>query len=151
MSVFNPETFMDSTITAPNSTKVESVPPGEYRAVIDPEGVKPPKVVTSQKSGDQFVFLEIPWLVDDDQLKEKLGRDKLQVRQTISLDITPEGALDMGKGKNVGLGRLREALGMNEGPFNPRHLAGAGPALVSVQYQRNNPDYTEVSKVGKIS
>jgi hypothetical protein len=149
MSVFNPETFMDATVTAPNSTKVEGVPPGEYQAVIDDE-IKPPKVVTG-KNGDTYVFFEVPFLIQDEALKAKLGRDKLQVRHTIRLDIDEQGALDMSKGKNVGLGRLREALGMNDGPFNPRAIAGKGPVTVSVQYQKGQTEYTEVNKVGRAS
>ncbi|MGH2638967.1 MAG: hypothetical protein ACRDF4_06765, partial [Rhabdochlamydiaceae bacterium] len=30
------------------------------------------------------------------------------------LELTSSGAIDFGKGKNVGLGRLREALGQNK-------------------------------------
>lgn len=148
MSVFNPDTFMDSTITEPNSTKVEAVPPGEYRATID-ETIKPPRSVTG-KDGTEYIFFEVMWNIDDQGLKDKLGRDKLQVRQSIRLDITDDGALDTGKGKNVGLGRLREALGMNDGPFNPRALAGAGPALISVNYQKGQTEFTQVDKVGKL-
>jgi hypothetical protein len=149
MSVFNPETFMDSTLTAPNATKVEGVPPGEYQAVVDDE-IKPPKVVTT-KTGETMVFFEVPFNIQDEALKAKLGRDKLQVRHSVRLDIDESGALDMGKGKNVGLGRLREALGMNDGPFIPRALAGKGPVTVSVQYQKGSTEYTEVNKVGRAS
>ena len=30
------------------------------------------------------------------------------------LDLTPSGSLDTSKGKNIGLGRLREAVGQNK-------------------------------------
>jgi hypothetical protein len=148
MSVFDPEDFMNSTISEPNATKVESVPPGEYRAVI--EEAKPPRV-TSGKDGTEYCFMDVVWSIDDDQLKERLGREKLLVRQGLMLDLTADKKLDMGKGKNVGLGRLREALGLNSGPFNPRQLTGAGPALIAVEQQKNNPEYTQVAKVGRIS
>lgn len=150
MTVFNPEQFMEGTVDGANSTKVESVPPGEYRAIID-EDIKAPKVVNSEKTGQTYVFFEVPFLVDDDALKAQLGRDKLMVRHTISLDIDEKGGLDMGKGKNVGLGRLREALGMNDGPFNPKSIAGKGPVMISVGWQKGSTDFTEVKKVGKIS
>lgn len=149
MSVFDPDKFMDTTVTAPNSTKVESVPPGEYRAVI--KEAQKPRVTNSKDGTKTYVFMDVIWSVDNDKLKAELGRDEIQIRQGISLDIDEEGNLDMGKGKNVALGKLREALGLNSGPFNPRQLTGAGPALISVTWQKGSTEYTQVDKVGKIS
>ncbi len=149
MSVFDPDLFMDSTLTQPNSTKVESIPPGEYRGII--KEAQKPRITTSKDGSKTYVFMDVIWSIDDAQLKEKLGRDILEIRQGIGLDITEDGQVDMGKGKNVALGRLREALGLNDGPFNPRQLTGAGPALISVSWQKGSTEYTQVDKVGRIS
>jgi hypothetical protein len=66
----------------------------------------------STKSG---VVLEVIWSIEDQGVKDTLGRDKVTVKQGVMLDMTPDGSgLDMGKGKNVSLGRLREALNMNQ-------------------------------------
>jgi hypothetical protein len=148
MSVFDPETFMQSTLTEANSTVVEQVPPGEYTAIIKEAK---PRVGSNQASGEQFVVLDVTYSIMDDNLKQKLGREELIVKQGIFLDVTDAGALDMGKGKNVGLGRLREALGKNDGPFRPAELNGAGPLKVSVQQDKKNPEYTRVAAVGRMN
>lgn len=109
--MFDPNQFLDLQITEANDTKVIPVPVGEFTAVADKtecrtwQSKKDPS-----KSG---VTLEVTWAIDDQGVKELLGRDQVTVRQGIMLDLTDEGGLDMGKGRNVGLGRLREALGLN--------------------------------------
>ena len=109
--MFDPNQFLDLQITEANDTKVIPVPVGEFTAVADKaecrtwQSKKDPS-----KSG---VTLEVTWAIDDQGVKDLLGRDQVTVRQGIMLDLTEEGGLDMGKGRNVGLGRLREALGLN--------------------------------------
>ena len=109
--MFDPNQFLDLQITEANDTKTIPVPVGEFTAVADKaecrtwQSKKDPS-----KSG---VTLEVTWAIDDQGVKELLGRDTVTVRQGVMLDLTDEGGLDMGKGRNVGLGRLREALGLN--------------------------------------
>ena len=62
-----------------------------------------------------------------------MGRDKVVVSKQIILDVTPNGAIDTGKNKNIELGRLRAAAGQNDGqPWSVGHLRGAGPMMVKV-------------------
>jgi hypothetical protein len=42
------------------------------------------------------------------------GRQLVNVRQGIMLDLTPDGGVDTTEGKNVPLGRLRAAVGLND-------------------------------------
>jgi len=53
----------------------------------------------------------------------------------------------MSEGKNVGLGRLREAIGKNEGAFSFRDLVGQ-IAQLRVKHRMNGEDtYAEVRGV----
>ena len=63
------------------------------------------------------------------------------VRQTIWLDLTESGSLDFGKGRNVGLGRLRDALGQNETgkPWQPGMMVG-GVAKIKVTHSIDKRD-----------
>lgn len=109
--MFDPSQFLDMSIEGANDTKVIPVPAGEFIAISEKIEFRP---WTSKKDPSKSgITLEIHWLVDDNNVKEMLGRDKVSVRQGIMLDLLDSGGLDMGKGKNVGLGRLREALKMN--------------------------------------
>ena len=146
--MFDPDKFMESVTSEAGSTKVEPIPSGEYLAIIDDTKV-------SQPGNAQSPLLEVHYLLQDEELKKKLGRQQLKVRQSIWLDTTENGGMDMAKGKNVKLGRLREALGMNQAgkPFKLSMLKGAGPLKVQVTLRPNKdaPDviYNDVGNVGK--
>lgn len=150
MSAFDPTTFMQTAINEPNDTKFESCPPGEFNAVISKIEIKE---ITSKKSGKLVYPCELTWNVLDEKVKAELGRDNVTVRQSLWIDFTDSGSLDMGKGKNVGLGKLREALGMNGPGFSFAKLEGAGPARISVAERPNEKDpsnpYVNVVAVGK--
>lgn len=107
--MFNPEEFLQSTFTESNDTVFEPIPAGEYFATI--ESLKASSDVG--EGGNPWTRLDLTWSLADPALAERLGRTKLTVRQGIMLDITDAGGLDMGKGRNISLGRLRDALGLN--------------------------------------
>jgi hypothetical protein len=68
------------------------------------------------------------------------------------LDLTPGGGLDLGKGKNVGLGRLREAVRLNDSskPFSFAQLPGQA-ARVTVSHRIDGEDtYSEIKKVAPL-
>ena len=117
MSTFDPDMFMNTQTSDANDTQYVPVPVGEYNGVIGE--------VKAGTAGDKPV-LNITWGIDDDEVRAATGLDKPTVRQTVWLDLTPQGGLDMGKGKNVGLGKLREALGQNTPgkPWSPGMLNG---------------------------
>lgn len=126
-SVFDPDMFMNQQTTDANSTAYVPVPEGEYQAVI--------KDVKAGTAGDKPV-LNLTWGVDDAEVREVTGLEEPTVRQTIWLDLTASGGLDMGKGKNVGLGKLREALGQNQPgqPWAPGMLNGQ-VAMINVKHR----------------
>lgn len=132
MSMFDPTQFLDQTYSEANDTVLVPIPEGEFIAVAD-------KVEFKQWSSKKDTSLAgwkllINWTIDDESVKQAIGRDKATCRQDIMLDMNEAGTgLDMGKGKNVGLGKLRAALGLNSPgqPFSPSMIQGRiGKVLV---------------------
>lgn len=148
--MFDPASFLDTTLTDANSTQTVPVPVGEFIAVIDKvecrswQSKKDPS-----KSG---LTLDITWSIDDAGVRELLGRDKVTARQGIMLDLTDAGGLDMGRGRNVGLGRLREALNLNipGQPFAFSMLVGR-VAKVKVEHRIDGEQiFAEIKQVARV-
>ena len=137
-SAFNPGQFMQTTVNEANSTEIVLVPEGDYTAVTAPineDSFKSFDIKEGNRAGEKFYRMDVKWNINDDggQLRELLGRDP-SVTQGIGLDFTKEGALEMGKGRNVALGQLREALGQNVSgkPWSPIMLGGQVAQAVGV-------------------
>lgn len=149
MSVFDPSTFLNTQETGALSTSYDPIPDNEYSAFIGAgeEAVK----ARSTQSGQHI--LDVTWEITDPALAEQLGREKVTVRQSIFLDMTAQGTLDRGKGKNVQLGRLREALNQNDPsrPWSPLSLRGAGPAKIKVTSRTTDQGvFNDVKAVSKV-
>lgn len=110
-STFDPDTFLAQTVTEANDTKIVPCPVGEFTGII--KEYKARQWTAKNDPSNQGVTLDITWSIDDQGVKEALDRTEVTVRQGIMLDVLDSGGLDLGKGKNVGLGRLREAVGLN--------------------------------------
>lgn len=135
--MFNPEDFLNATVD-PLATQFEVCPDGEYPFVIDsdPAGLKPREVKWNDKQTGEprsFFQLELPCVCLDEAVKAKLGREKVVVRLRINLDLDSSGRLETGPNKNVGLGRLRDALRQNVPGWTPAQLLGAGPFIGKVE------------------
>lgn len=138
MSTFNPENFMNSSTNEASDTQYLQVPEGEFSAVID--GVTPRTTQTGK------ALLNVKWKVIDEAAQEATGMAEPSVFQTIWLDISESGGLDMGKGKNVGLGKLREVLGQNKPgqAWSPGMLVG-GVAKVKVAHSIDKRDNVTIN------
>ena len=151
MSTFDPNAFLDQTISDANSTSVTPCPPGEHSAYVDKIAIRPWTSKTdSTKSG---VALDVSWKVTSQEAIAHCEREEIFVKQGVMLDLTDDGSqLDMSRGKNVGLGRLREALGLNVPgqPFNMNMIPGRS-AVINVVHEPNPNDpesvYTNVRGV----
>jgi hypothetical protein len=157
---FDADAFMNATIDEPLATSLQGVPEGEYVAMIgdfDSSAFKTINVTNKQTGLSQGrQVLEIPFLIQDDALKAKLGREQISHRETYWLDIRPDGTLDTGPDKNVRLGQLRAVLNQNKaGPWAPSMLRNMGPVLIKIKTtsDKNDPDkkYTNISKYAKIT
>lgn len=149
--MFNPDQFLDMQVTDANDTKLVPVPVGEYTSVAESVNVRQ---WTSKKDPSMSgLTLEVVWAIDDSAVKELLGRDKVTVKQGVMLDLNDAGSLDMGKGKNVSLGRLREALDLNQpgAPFAFTMIPGR-VAKVAVSHRVDGENiYSEVKGVARMS
>ena len=143
MSTFNPDSFLNTSVSEPSSTTFTPVPEGDYTASV--KEIKP----RSTDSGK--AILDVTWAIDDAAVADITGMKNPSVRQSIFLDITDAGGLDMGKGKNISLGRLRDALGQNTPgqSWQPGMLVG-GVAKVTVKHRMYEDQiFTDVKGVVK--
>lgn len=149
---FDPAAFTNLVITESNDTKVIPVPAGEYVAVATKAEPRPWQ--SRKDPSNAGLALDILWEIDDPGVASITGRDKSSVKQGIMLDLTDNGGLDMGRGKNVGLGRLREALGLNVPgqPFSFGMIPGrVARVVVSHRASDDGQDvYPEIRQVAKL-
>lgn len=123
---FDASAFMNSVYNDANATKMKPVPEGEYVGQIQPINEKSIVGGTSQKGNDWARLDLMIEIAGDPRIKEALGVDKRQVRAGIMLDLTESGGLDFGEGRNIKLGRLRAATGLNTPgqPFSWNQFGG---------------------------
>jgi len=151
--MFDPNQFLADTVTGANDTKYIPIPQGEYPAII--KECKARQMPSKADASKQVTVVDVVYEIDDSTVKEVTGFDSPTVRQSIFLDLTPNGKLDMSKGKNIGLGKLREALGLNDPnkSFSFSDLPGRA-AIVQVEHTPNEKSpgdvYSNVAKVGKL-
>lgn len=138
MSDFNPDTFMQEEQNVELDTEFTPIPEGEYSGII-----KDVKADTTPKGA---ALLAVTWLIDDEEVREHTGMPEPTCRQTVWLDLDASGHLAAGANKNVGLGKLRAALGQNDGsPWSPTMLVGQ-PAQVYIKPDATG-QYTNVTNV----
>ncbi len=135
-AIFDPQNFLDGSTGGANSTKRLVVPAATYPAFIS--DLKS-RNGTVKKEGENFgkpwTTLEVSWQIDDGGiLAATMEQQKVVVFQSIMLEFSETGALADGKGKNVKLGRLREAIGLNDGPVPWRSFVGR-PAVIKVEHE----------------
>lgn len=145
-SAFNVEEFLTAPIDTPLSTIRIHVTPGEYTGLIS-EGIGKDIELSFTKEKGKPV-LAVWWTLDAPEEQARVGREKLRVRQQVWLDaLGGDGGtlrLDTARGKNVDLGRLREALHQNTpGPWHFGKLQG-GVAKVMVRHKPNETRPGEV-------
>lgn len=150
--MFDPEQFAQTSVNEANATEYVALPEGEYNAVIkDDDGIK--FRVVDTKNGARQV-MDVNLRVDaPPPVLEEMGRKEVFVRHQIWLDLTEDGTgLAMGKGLNVALGRLREAVGLNVPgqPFSFNMLKGK-PLRIKTKHRKEAQGvFTDVVEVGKI-
>lgn len=147
---FDPEQFKHVEIEGSMDTEIIPPDEGVYTATVDNWNVTGG---TSQK-GNDWARLDVTWELDDADgtQQAKTGRDKITARQSIFLDLTDEGNIDTSKGRNVQLGRLREALGLNDGRFAFDMLDGQQAKVLTENVETTNGNTVpNVRKVANVS
>ena len=126
-SQFDPTQFLDATTTEAASRR----PPlkaGEYHATIGAPEVRA-NIQGKKDPSRLYNFIDFPVTVDVSSIPgelDRLGVDTVELRHSVSLDLTDSGALDWSPGRNTGLRFLREATGNNVAgqAFSIRKLEG---------------------------
>jgi len=137
--MFDADTFLSTPVEGEMATDYTPVPEGEYQAVITDVKIREAKT---------SVIMDVYWDIDDASVAEATGRDKNNVRQSIFLDVTASGGLDLSKGSNVQLGKLRAALGQNTGAaWSPSQLSGNVATIRTANRMYEGNTYTDVKGV----
>ena len=145
MALFDVNDLMNQSTEGEMETSLPPIPEGEWAGYI----TKVEGRVVNTKNGETPV-LDVTWVVTDQSVIDSVGIATPQVRQTIWLDIDASGRLALGTGKNLGLGRLREAVGQNgPKPWNFAMLEGQ-QAIIKISHREYNDQiYADVKGVAK--
>ena len=130
VGTFDIENFAFFETTGAMSTQRNLIPEFPDGVIgVCKEVIKPTQYDTEE--GPRLAFALV-WALDDERAREVTGLPQPTIRQTLWLDVTPQGGLDMGKGKNVDLGMTREACGLNDPdkPFKPAMFVGQVAKLI---------------------
>lgn len=151
---FDPASFLMQETEDQMDTQFILIPAGEYPAMIQAVAAR-----QQQNPNDPAVvwtILDITYVIDDQGVREETGQDTPTIRQSLFLDLLDTGKLDTGKGKNVNLGRLREATGLNQPgqAFSFGALVGQA-CVVAVSHTPDKKDpeivYANVKKVAALT
>ena len=135
MALFDAETFLDEDVGGTLSTERTLVPIGTYESCYI-KGVKPQEGIIGKgdRTGEPWARMVFQWVIDDDAVRTELGKTEVVVSQGIMLDLDASGKLDTSKGKNIRLGKLRAALGINDGDVKWREFLNK-PATLQIGHE----------------
>lgn len=159
-SHFDADAFMQQTVDGPLETEFKLVPAGEYQNVfIDDFDSKALSIVEgdSDKNGKPYSFLKFdcPFVISNDpKVMAETGRDKTKVYKQLNLDRDDNGGIARGVNKNIELGRLYEAAGLNTGNTALAQLRGTGPFVITVVHEsgkRRDGSEWKQARVGKVT
>lgn len=141
--MFDAESLLNTINTEAGDTKYRPVPVGVYPATVT--------AVEARELEDGRVVVDVVWeLQPNKAVEEEIGIPNPQVRQSLFLDLTEDGKLDMGKGKNVRLNKLRAMFGLNEPgkPWRFQDFVGkSGSILVEHRVSDGGDIFAYVKKV----
>lgn len=160
--VFSADDFLNMAVEGVGSLVVTPIPQGNYLALIgqDDNSIRFSASDRTDGKPGKYYMLSVTFDLVDDQglIRAQIdGRDPKHTESYFVDMLEQPGQrpqLDMGKGKNVKLNRLREALGQNTGaPWQPSMLRGAGPVQIQIGIQPDKRDKTTarnyIKAVGK--
>lgn len=147
-SVFDPNTLLSQPVMGAMDTRLIPVPAGTYTAMVKNITARKFTYKKGDKEGQSGFSVDLTWAIDDAGVKEATGLDTPTVRQSLMIDLLPTGGWDLGKGKNVALGKLRAALAMNDpsAPFSfelLRNRVAKVEVVERVNDDKNSTSYGE--------
>lgn len=127
MGLFDPDAFMNQQQEGEVSTQRLVIDPSVYPGVVEEVTLS-----NGEKDGREWAAMTLMWGVEDEGVRAALKREVVKVRQQFFLDLDSMGDLDKGEGRNVDLGRLLKAVGLQGKPWSPNGLVGLR-ALIHVK------------------
>lgn len=132
--MFDPNSFLSQKIEQELDTVIIPCPEGDYVGIISKLDVR----TWTKKDDPTVTGVNLDILVkisNNENVLEECGVDEITVRGGIKLDIDDTGkSLAFGKGKNVSLGKVMEAAGLNDGDSDINSLLNQ-PILVRVKHE----------------
>lgn len=140
---FDPNTFLNTEVSGAMETKYPLIPESQegYRAVVKKVDGRVEKVTKGPNVGKDQPICDVTFVVDDEGVRQQLQMPEPTIRMSLFLDMNAAGQLELGTGKNIQLGRLREALGQNDPntPWTFSKLVG-GACKIKVKHSPNEKD-----------
>lgn len=124
MSNFDPEQFLGAALDAPLSKRPPADAGRPYDATIQTPKIRP---WSSEKGGvaRSGYAADIPLEINlPPDVAGRVGQPSIILSDSVFLDTTDGGGLDMSPGKNRGLRRYYEATDLNKPGTTMGHLAG---------------------------
>jgi hypothetical protein len=115
MSTFDPNQFLTATTTEAATRRPPLTAGSDFIGTLGAPIARP--VQGKKDPSKSYTFIDFPVAVDLTAApaeRERIGQDTVNLRYSVSLDITDGGAIDWAPGRNRGLGMLREATGLNQ-------------------------------------
>ncbi len=153
MSNFDPDLFMQMEVQDAGSTEYLKIPESDegYPAVIKKVEGKTINFFDKETGEPQsFPAVEITWEVDSEKVREYMGQPHPQIRQMLFLEFNDKNMLDMGKGKNVELNRIRDALGQNVPGWKFSNLENA-VAKIMVRHKKDEKSGDYFARVSGVT
>lgn len=157
---FDADAFMQQTVDGPLETEYKLVPTGEYQNVYiadyDSKAFNL-REGTSDRTNKPYSFLSfsVPFKISNDpRVMAETGRDEALVYKEITVDRDANGGIDRGPNKNVELGRLFEAAGLNSANTPMSGLRGTGPFVIAVVHEsgkRKDGSEWKQARVSKVT
>lgn len=115
-SIFDPAQYLDSTTT--EAAEKRDPLPATQDWIGEITDVKSRASQGKKDPSQTYLFFDYAIVVnlreEYPEVASKIGVEKLNLKYGVSVDLTENGAMDWGKGRNSGLRIIREATGTNE-------------------------------------
>lgn len=108
-SKFDPSNLLNIGLaTADIPSERTLIPEGEHRFIVGK-----PKVDSGEKDGKTWVKLNFPVSLDEPAVLQELNVAELKTTYSFFLDVTEDGLIATGPNKNIRLGQLFAACGLD--------------------------------------
>jgi hypothetical protein len=151
MSVFDASSFMQNIVKAELATRFPVIPEGEYLAQVKKIDMRQVDFKKVEGSG---IAIELQWEIMDDGVREATKMDHPFCRQSWLLDLVKDSdppQLDLAEGRNIRLGQLLAACGLNSKKGWSIGMILNQTCGVRVKHRANEDDpeapFSEVSRV----